>query len=147
MYCVEKYGVCSTDEKIVEYFKDLEYWEKEAGPIAFYAKVAEWVAKDPNVVVPELPIKNDNPFDRRAFIAKIVAFLTYWILHRQTPIQLYVTNKEATTVPVEHSTEIMVVPTLMDWPFIPIKMQILAEFLENGTAERADLGGIWVKKS
>lgn len=149
-YCAEKYDICSTNPQIVEFFKSLDFWTKEIVPYAFYAKVAQYVMQDPNVIVPELPFDNTTPLDRKVFVAKIIAYITYGVIHRDTPFTLYVTWSRASMEKMEGAVEIMVIPNLVDWRFLDVKMQVLGEMLEkselNVLSERLDLGGIWIKK-
>ena len=143
--CVKEINICSENEAIEHYWESLKEYAKYIKPYAIYAKWTEYIVSDPQILIPEMPIKRVNYNSDTDFYISAITYIVYKILHTDTPFSIYYNGFQFSLEPLEYGKEIYIEPSQINPADLPIIMQLLVETIKNPLVNYDELEGIKIK--
>ncbi len=144
MYCIPErnkvFVLCSNSEKLVEYWEYIQKYRSVFAPFAVYAKLAEYVENNPDVVVPEPPITLSQYGGQEYFYDAIAVKIAYDLTWKQTPLDYYYAPGKFSDRAFDGATRIHVNPAEVPSLFIASSVQALVDALKEGTQDVNMLG-------
>ena len=145
--CVKEIHVCSENEAIEQYWKSLKEYSRYIKPYAIYAKWTEYVLKDPQILIPEMPIKRVNFNSDTDFYISAITYIVYKILRTDTPFSIYYDGFEFSPEPLDFAKEIYIEPSQINPADLPVIMETLVQILKNPLVNYEELEGIKIKNT
>jgi hypothetical protein len=136
MYCVPPrnnvFVICSNHEDVVDYWNYLQKYRDVFKPFATYAKIAEYVMGDSQVVTPEPPITLSQYGKEEYFFDAIAVKIAYDLTWKGEPVDYYYAPGKFENKIFDGAIHIRVNNMEIPAPFIPSTTQALVDSLKNG---------------
>lgn len=143
MYCippnVEHPFLCSNTREVLEYWQYIEKYKDVFRPFAEYYALAEYIKKDTNVVVPELPITLKEYPNPRYFYDAIACKITYDIMSTK-PVLEYWSSPTRFSSRKEGDVKLTVYPDQIPGVAIPTVVDSIIRSLKEGIKNAEFLG-------
>ncbi len=144
MYCIPErnrvFILCSNNESLTEYWDYIQKYKNVFAPFAVYAKLAEYVMNNPNIVAPESPITLPQYGNQEYFYDAIASKIAYDLTWKQIPQDYYYAPDKFSDKPFDGAVRIHVNPAEIPSIFIPSSVQALINALKEGVYDVNMLG-------
>ncbi len=144
MYCIPEgnkiFVLCSNSEKLIEYWNYIKDYKDVFAPFATYAKLAEYIMNNPDIIVPEPPITLSQYTNPEYFYDAIACKIAYDLTWKQTPVDYYYAYGKFTDKPFDGAMQIHINPTEISPVFLPSTVQALVDALKEGIYNISLLG-------